>query len=92
LAEETGLQRGSVGPEVARREVAFQLPDGEHVVSDERYFLVRVTDDTLSRANWTAFEREVMVDHRWWSRDELLRTEATVWPENLSEMLDVALS
>ena len=91
LAEETGLQRGSVGPEVARREVAFQLPDGEHVVSDERYFLVRVTDDTLSRANWTAFEREVMVDHRWWSRDELLRTEATVWPENLAQMLAAAV-
>jgi 8-oxo-dGTP pyrophosphatase MutT (NUDIX family) len=92
LAEETGLQRTSVGSEVARREVAFQLPDGEHVVSDERYFVVRVTDDTLSRANWTAFEREVMVEHRWWSRDELLLTEATIWPENLSEMLDAAAS
>ena len=88
LTEETGLQRTSVGPEVARREVAIQLPDGEHVVSDERYFLVRVTDDTLSRANWTAFEREVMVEHRWWSRRELSQTEATVWPENLAEMLD----
>ena len=52
------------------------MPDGEHVVSDERYFLVRVTDDSLSRANWTAFEREVMVEHRWWSREELAQTEA----------------
>jgi hypothetical protein len=51
-----------------------------------------VTGDALSRANWTAFEREVMVEHRWWSREELSRTEATVWPENLSEMLDAALS
>jgi 8-oxo-dGTP pyrophosphatase MutT (NUDIX family) len=92
LAEETGLRRESVGPEIARREVAIQLPDGEHVLSDERYFLVQVTDDSLSRTNWTAFEREVMVDHRWWSRDELSRTEATVWPENLSEMLDAAAS
>ena len=90
LAEETGLQRTSVGPEVARREVAFQLPDGEHVVSDERYFLVRVTDDSLSRTNWTAFEREVMVGHRWWSREELAQTAATVWPENLLAMLDSA--
>ncbi len=90
LAEETGLQRTSVGPEVARREVAFQLPDGEHVVSDERYFLVRVTDDSLSRTNWTAFEREVMVEHRWWSREELAQTAATVWPENLLAMLDSA--
>jgi 8-oxo-dGTP pyrophosphatase MutT (NUDIX family) len=92
LAEETGLQRTSVGPEVARRKVAFQLPDGEHVVSDERYFVVRVADDTLSRTNWTAFEREVMVEHRWWSREELSRTEATVWPENLLAMLDAAVS
>jgi 8-oxo-dGTP pyrophosphatase MutT (NUDIX family) len=92
LAEETGLRRESVGPEIARREVAIQLPDGEHVLSDERYFLVQVTDDSLSRTNWTAFEREVMVDHRWWSRDELSRTEATVWPENLLAMLDAAAS
>ena len=91
LEEETGLRRTSVGPEVARREVAIQLPDGEHVVSDERYFLVRITDDTLSWANWTALEREVMVAHRWWSRDELARTEATVWPENLAQMLAAAV-
>ena len=91
LEEETGLRRTSVGPEVARREVAIQLPDGEHVVSDERYFLVRITDDTLSWANWTALEREVMVAHRWWSRDELARTEATVWPENLVQMLAAAV-
>ena len=32
LVEETGLRRESVGSEVARREVALQLPDGEHVV------------------------------------------------------------
>jgi 8-oxo-dGTP pyrophosphatase MutT (NUDIX family) len=91
LEEETGLRRTSVGPEVARREVAIQLPDGEHVVSDERYFLVRITDDTLSWANWTALEREVMVAHRWWSRDELARTEARVWPENLAQMLAAAV-
>ena len=67
------------------------MPDGEHVVSDERYFLVRVTGDTLSRDKWTAFERKVMVDHRWWSRDELAHTAATVWPEKLLEMLGAAM-
>jgi len=54
-----------MGPEVARREVAIQRPDGEPVVSDERYFLVQVPDDSRSRADWTAFERELMVEHRW---------------------------
>ena len=92
LVEETGLRRDSVGPEVARREVVLQLPDGEHVVQDERYFVVRVTDNALSRDDWTDLEREVMVEHRWWSLEELLRTDATVWPENLRAMIETALS
>jgi 8-oxo-dGTP pyrophosphatase MutT (NUDIX family) len=91
LVEETGLRRQSVGPEVARREVALQLPDGEHVVQDERYFLVRVADNALSRDDWTDLEREVMVEHRWWSLEELSRTEAAVWPETLREMIETAL-
>lgn len=91
LAEETGLQLESVGPEVARREVALQLPDGEHVLQDERFFLIRNADNSLSQDNWTDLEREVMVEHRWWSRDELSRTDATVWPENLLEMLQAAM-
>lgn len=88
LAEETGLRRDDLGKEIARREVALQLPDGEHAISDERYFVVRVAADALSWESWTDFEREVMVDHRWWSRQELLETKATVWPESLIEMLD----
>jgi 8-oxo-dGTP diphosphatase len=91
LAEETGLRRENVGPEIARREVAIQMPDGEPVVSDERFFLIRVADDVLSWANWTDLERAVMVEHRWWSREELSLTEATVWAENLPEMLEAAL-
>jgi hypothetical protein len=79
-----------MGPQVARREVAIRRRDGEPVVSDERYFLVQVTDDSLSRGDWTAFEREVMVEHRWWSREELARTDLTVWPEDLGAMLDAA--
>ncbi|TAJ81887.1 NUDIX domain-containing protein [Reyranella sp.] len=90
LAEETGLRRDDLGTEIVRREVVLQLPDGEHAISDERYFVVRVADDILSWENWTDFEREVMVEHRWWSRQELRQTEATVWPENLAEMLDAA--
>jgi 8-oxo-dGTP pyrophosphatase MutT (NUDIX family) len=90
LVEETGIKRSSAGPELARREVALQLPDGEHVVADERFFVVRLDDDVLSWAGWTPLEREVMVEHRWWSRQELVETPATVWPENLPEMLDRA--
>ena len=91
LAEETGLRLESVGPEVARREVALQSPDGEHFLQDERFFLIRDVDLALSRDQWTDLEREVMVEHRWWSMEELLQTEATVWPQDLRQMIEAAL-
>ena len=90
LREETGIRVESVGPQVGQREFVLQLSDGEHVVADERFFRVEAKEATLSRDEWTAEEVEVMVAHRWWSRDELSQTAETVWPENLIEMLPKA--
>jgi hypothetical protein len=73
-----GIVRNTVGPEVAEREFVLQLNDGEHVVAVERFFLVRVVDQWLSRDHWTAIEIEVMTDHRWWSIDELTSTSEVV--------------
>jgi 8-oxo-dGTP diphosphatase len=87
LREETGIRVESVGPQVGQREFVLQLSDGEHIVADERFFRVEAKEATLSRDEWTAEEAEVMVAHRWWSRDELSQTSETVWPENLIEML-----
>jgi 8-oxo-dGTP diphosphatase len=87
LREETGIRVESVGPQVGQREFVLQLSDGEHVVADERFFRVEAKEATLSRDEWTVEEAEVMVAHRWWSRDELSQTSETVWPENLIEML-----
>jgi hypothetical protein len=61
----------SVGQQVAEREFAFHLHDGEYVMAEERFFLIRVTDQSLSRDHWTPIEIEVMSDHHWWSLEEL---------------------
>jgi len=90
LREETGIRAQTIGPEVGRRLFTLQMPDGEHVTADERFFLVRSVDASLSRDGWTALEQEVMTEHKWWSQEELARTSATVWPENLPAMLDAA--
>jgi 8-oxo-dGTP pyrophosphatase MutT (NUDIX family) len=90
LQEETGIRVESVGPQVGQGEFVLQLSDGEHVVADERFFRVEAREATLSRDEWTAEELEVIVAHRWWSRDELSQTFETVWPENLIEMLPEA--
>jgi len=89
LLEETGLRTQAIGPEVGRRLFTLQMPDGEHVRADERFFLVK-SDASLSRDGWTTLEQEVMTEHKWWSREELGQTAATVWPENLLAMLDAA--
>jgi 8-oxo-dGTP diphosphatase len=90
LKEETGICVEDIGPEVGRQEFVLQLPDGEHVTAQERYFLVRIKDTSLSRDGWSFQEVEVMADHRWWSQDELAQTVETVWPENLLNMLKAA--
>ena len=87
LREETGIVVTDVGPSIATRAFELLLPDGERVWAEEQFFVVRADDRTLTRDAWTALEREVMADHRWWSVEELAATAATVWPEDLPGML-----
>ena len=87
LFEETGILRNAVGQAVAEREFVFQLHDGEYVVAEERFFVVRVAGQSLSRNHWTPIEIEVMTDHRWWSVEELTCTNEKVFPETLLGIL-----
>ena len=87
LLEETGIKVADPGRPVARREVVLQLPEGEYVRADERYFVVQVNVQTIQREGWTRHELEVMADYRWWSIPDLDATGDTVWPENLTALL-----
>jgi 8-oxo-dGTP pyrophosphatase MutT (NUDIX family) len=87
LFEETGIVADAVSPQVAEQEFVLQLPDGEYVIAVERFFLIRVADQALSRDRWTPLEKEVMVDHRWWSSEELTSTSEVVFPEKLVSIL-----
>jgi len=90
LQEETGICAASAGQDVWRRTFVLQLPSGEHVMADERYFLIRAATGRVSREGWTAEEAGMMVDHRWWSMKDLARTSETVWPDNLVAVLGPA--
>jgi len=87
LFEETGIIRDAVSRHVAEREFVLQLPDGEYVTADERFFVVRVAGQSLSRKHWTPMEIEVMTDHRWWSVGELTSTAEVVYPDGLVDIL-----
>ncbi|MDJ1160292.1 bifunctional GNAT family N-acetyltransferase/NUDIX hydrolase [Burkholderia gladioli pv. gladioli] len=88
--EETGICAAQVSKPVGRRQVPLQLPDGEHVLPVELYFVIYADAESISRDSWTAEEMEVMADHKWWSREELSSTTETVYPEGLVQMLDNA--
>lgn len=92
LEEETGIRVEDIGVPVAHREVVLQLVNGEHVIAEEQYFLVVTDGEPLSRAGWSTLETTIMIEHRWWSRDELSQTPETVWPENLLAMLGTVAS
>ena len=87
LREETGLVVDSVQAPVASRTFTMTMPDGEPVLADERLFLLHAPPGALSRQGWPALEREVMVEHRWWTADELRATSDTVWPDDLAHIL-----
>ena len=88
LREETGIVVDRVGSAVAQREFELRLPDGEYVVADERYFIIATATPDISRDGWTAQERGMMADHKWWSLKELRETLDTVWPEDLVSILE----
>lgn len=90
LYEETGITVSSVGEPIADREFAMRMPSGEMVISFERYFIVRASDEKVSRLEWTSHENEVMADYHWWSICALKATREIVWPESLIEMLEKA--
>jgi 8-oxo-dGTP pyrophosphatase MutT (NUDIX family) len=87
LTEELGLTL-PIGKELHRHNVDFIMPDGIAVDAEERFFLVDCEQDTFDHSRWTALEKEILVDARWWSLAELMETNDRVFPENLSEILN----
>jgi hypothetical protein len=57
------------------------------VDADERFFLIRVDSLAVTDSNWTELERDVMTEHRWWTRSDLAATAEQVWPEDLPAIL-----
>ncbi|MBO0849430.1 MAG: NUDIX domain-containing protein [Pseudonocardia sp.] len=88
LAEETGLRLPAeelVGP-VWRRHAKFSL-DGNGIVADEEFYVVRAELTEVDTSGFTDLEVGTVLGHRWWSADDLRDTEATVYPRALGALL-----
>lgn len=87
LREETGLDVGDIGSPVATRRATFAF-ERQTLDSDEVYYVVRVDRFELDDAGWTDVERRAILEHRWWSQQELMATDETVYPERLLSILE----
>jgi 8-oxo-dGTP pyrophosphatase MutT (NUDIX family) len=87
LREETGLIVGELGRVVLRRHVEHQFK-GMRITQDEDFFLVRCQSFEPDAAGWTEIERQVVEEHRWWSRERLRKTDTIVYPADLADVLD----
>lgn len=86
LWEETGIQVDQVGPWVWNRDRVLRFPD-RSVLFRERYYLVPVTTSEVLLTNLLPYERNVYRDHRWWTLDEMERTDEVLLPIGLAGYL-----
>ncbi len=91
LYEETGYDLDP-GPEIAQRSVEFTTIEGQDVLADERYFMVRGAGGAISDAEHTELERRVMTEHRWWTLKQLRTTDQIVFPEDLADLIEQTLT
>ena len=88
LTEETGLVAEPGGAVVARGN-EFVTVGGEAVTADERYFRIRVPACEIAIHGHTELEREIMRDHRWFTRAELADWHEPVFPPEILSLLDL---
>jgi 8-oxo-dGTP pyrophosphatase MutT (NUDIX family) len=86
LWEETGISLAELGPWVWIREKTMHFPD-ESVHFVERYYLAWTTSGQVNLDNLLPHEIAVYRDHRWWSVEEIERSDEVFLPPGLLELL-----
>jgi 8-oxo-dGTP pyrophosphatase MutT (NUDIX family) len=82
LQEETGLRAAALEGPVWNRVVEFGFA-GESYRQSELFFMLRVDSHDVDTSGFDALERLALIDHRWWSLEELATTTELVYPRTL---------
>ena len=88
LFEELGIDITVVGPHVFFREMPFTSKTGEEFVSDERYYIVNITDENVLFDNMSAVERQLTKEGRWWSIDDIRSSSEEFFTDDLDDILE----
>ncbi len=90
LFEETGFVVKNVGQAVWQREFVIETKTGPWQIQ-EQHFVVRVESSNLNLINHTPLEQETILRHKWWSLEELQRTQEIIYPQALVHNLPAIL-
>ncbi len=90
--EETGLRLSStqLGPVIATRVAYFEFEQRQFRQS-ESFFAVNVEAFTPEHHGWDEVEQRALLDHRWWSIEELRTTDEIFYPKALPDLVQAVL-
>jgi 8-oxo-dGTP pyrophosphatase MutT (NUDIX family) len=90
--EETGLRLAptQLGPVIATRVASFEF-EHRRFRQSETFFAVNVEAFTPQHHGWDEVEQRALLDHRWWTVDELRTTDEMVYPSELADVVQAVL-
>ncbi len=86
LFEETGHVVDDLGKPVFTLDFTVDYSGGDHDTGHAEYFVVHTPAFIPADTHWTPEERVDVLDHRWWTLDEL---RATTEPFEPAELVDL---
>lgn len=90
LDEETGIRvtEQALGDQIWQTEGIWHWGDGiNHHTYVDHFFELRVDEFELDDSNWTDDERRDVLEHRWWTLQDLIDSGEMVGPVGLVEFL-----
>lgn len=92
VLEETGrrVAAGDVGPVVASRVAEFEF-EGVAYRQTEAFFALRVPRFEPSADGWDRVEQRSLLEHRWWTPDELGASDDVRYPSELASLVRAVL-
>jgi len=87
LFEELGVQITEDCPEVYYRNPLYTMKNGEVIQSVEKFFLVLLDEEQFTYANWTESEKKRMLVGRWWSVEEIRKSEDEFFSKDIIRIL-----
>jgi len=87
LFEETGLENVPLGEPVWSHDFVVEWDDADHDTGHAEFYTAVVDAFEPSSTNWTDDEQVDVLEHRWWTLNELLTTHDAYEPKELINLV-----